>query len=140
MKYKILLIVYPKIEGCQYHRQTHPHEYFTRFSDFEIACKYDFNIISMDELKYYHLIQFHKNYVTPDNLSKLKRLGVISMVDFNDYWHLPTNHLSFQQYKQDNQSYKFIEILKPADCISVTTELLPLIHKSARCIAPSNSM
>jgi glycosyltransferase involved in cell wall biosynthesis len=46
------------------------------------------------------------------------------MVDFDDYWYLPTNHLSFDHYKRSNQSKKFIEILKLANYVSITTPLL----------------
>ena len=124
MKYKILIIVYPKIGGCQFYRQTHAHKLLSQHSEFEVTYKHDFTFITNENFKEYHLVQFHKNYVTPEILIKLKVLGVKTMVDFDDYWHLPSSHLSFQNYKQNNQPYKFIEILKQANYISVTTDLL----------------
>lgn len=124
MKYKILIIVYPKIGGCQFYRQTHAHKLLSQHSEFEVTYKHDFTFITNENFKEYHLVQFHKNYVTLEILIKLKVLGVKTMVDFDDYWHLPSSHLSFQNYKQNNQPYKFIEIIKQSDYISVTTQFL----------------
>lgn len=124
MKYKILVIVYPKMGGCQYFRQVHPHEGLEKFSDFEIEYKSVFEYLPTEEWLRYHLVHFHKNYVTPEVLIKLKVLGVKTMVDFDDYWHLPYNHLSYQLYKKNNQPFQFIEILRQADYISTTTEPL----------------
>lgn len=124
MPYKVLIIVCPKTGGCQFFRQTHPHEGLADLPEFEITYKHDFLSITSETYKNYDLVQFHKNYVTPEILIRLKVLGVKSMVDFDDYWHVPYNHLSYYQYKKNNQPFRFIEILKQADYISVTTELL----------------
>lgn len=124
MKYKILVIIYPKIGGCQYHRQVHPHKGLEQNEDFEITYKQAFEYLQNEELLKYDLVQFHKNYVTPEILIKLKVLGIKSMVDFDDYWHLPYNHLSFQHYKKNNQPARFIETLKQATYLSTTTGLL----------------
>ncbi len=124
MSFKILVIVYPKIGGCQYFRQLHPHEELKRLPDFEVSFKHVFEFITNEEWIKYDLVQFHKNFVTPEILIKLKVLGVKTLVDFDDYWHLPYNHLSFQHYKNSNQPYRFIEILKQAQYISTTTRIL----------------
>jgi len=124
MKYKILIVVYPKTGGCQFYRQIHAHELLERYPDFEISYKYDYTFVSSEEFKKYHLIQFHKNFVSPEILIKLKVWGVKTVVDFDDYWYLPYNHLSFLHYKKRNQPFRFIEIIKQADYLSVTTELL----------------
>lgn len=124
MKYKVLVIVYPKIGGCQYYRQVHPHEGLEQYEDFEITYKHMYEYLPNEEFLTYNLVHFHKNYVSPEILIKLKVLGIKTMVDFDDYWHLPYNHLSFQHYKKNNQPFRFIEIIKQAAYLSTTTELL----------------
>ena len=124
MIFKILIIVYPKIGGCQFYRQIHPHEVFSKYPELEICYKRDISFMAMENLTDYHLVLFHKNYVNTDILKRLKSLNIITMVDFDDYWRLPSNHLSYKHYKRTRQTEKFIEILKQADYISTTTELL----------------
>ena len=124
MKYKLLAIVYPKIGGCQYYRQIHPHEGFKKYDDFEIIFKNGFEFIPIEEFLKYNLVIFHKNFVTPEILKKLKVLGVKTMVDFDDFWYLPYNHLSYRHYKKNNQPQRFIQILRQADYVSTTTKLL----------------
>lgn len=147
MSYKVLVIVYPKIGGCQYFRQFHPHEALQKHTDFKVNYMHIFEYMPNEEWLKYDLVQFHKNFVTPEILIKLKVLGVKTMVDFDDYWHLPYNHLSFQHYKNSNQAYQFIEILKQAQYISTTTEILakeirkhnPNVVTFPNCISQDNS-
>lgn len=124
MKNKVLVIVYPKIGGCQYYRQVHPHEALEKYVDFEVCYKHVFEFLPNEEWLKYDLVQFHKNFVTPEILIKLKVIGVKTVVDFDDYWHVPYNHLSFQHYKHNNQPFRFIEIIRQAQYISTTTPLL----------------
>ncbi len=132
MKYKILNIVYPKIGGCQYYRQIHPYEAFSAFPEFKIDCKRDVMFLPIENLSGYHLAVFHKNYVNVKILNMLRNLNIKTMVDFDDYWNLPTNHVSYAHYKRTKQTEKFIEIIKQADYISTTTKLL------AKSIIPLN--
>jgi glycosyltransferase involved in cell wall biosynthesis len=46
------------------------------------------------------------------------------MVDFDDYWYLPHNHRSFKHYRENGQSSRFIEIIRQAGYVSVTTGAL----------------
>ena len=77
-----------------------------------------------DDLRDFHLAQFHQNYVTPEILARLKALGIKTMVDFDDYWHVPHNHPSFEFYRKIGQPTKLTGIIKKADHISVTTQAL----------------
>ena len=146
MKYKVLVIMYPKMGGCQYYRQLHPHEGMEKYEDFDITYKQIFEFLPTEEWLKYHLVQFHKNFVTPEILIKLKVLGIKTMVDFDDYWHVPYNHLSFRHYKSNDQPYRYIEILKQAQYISTTTEILareirkhnPKLFAFPNCINPEN--
>jgi hypothetical protein len=123
MEYKILSIVYPKIGGCQFYRQVHPHEGINTV-DFRIDTLPSLHMLPSKELSSYHLVQFHKNYVSTDILQDLKGLGIRTIVDFDDYWELPGNHLSYRKYQEDKQTGKLIRILKTADYITCTTGLL----------------
>lgn len=124
MKHRILSIVYPKIGGCQFYRQVHPHGQLSGYGDFEVVFKPELALAPDHELWDFHLVQFHKNHVTPEILVKLRTMGIPSMVDFDDYWHLPYNHLSFNRYKKENLPARFIEIIRQAGFISVTTDAL----------------
>lgn len=133
--------------GCQYYRQLHPHEGLEKDEDFDITYKQVFEFLPIEEWLKYDLVQFHKNFVTPEILVKLKVLGIKTMVDFDDYWHVPSNHLSFHHYKTNNQPYRYTEILKQAQYISTTTEILareirkhnPKIFVFPNCISLENS-
>ena len=57
-----------------------------------------FEFLPNEEWQQYHLVQFHKNYVTPEVLAKLKALGIKTMVDFDDY------NNSILKYKLLNQN------------------------------------
>lgn len=120
----ISLIVYPKIGGCQFFRQVHPHKGLENYSDFDVHYKHISEFIPNEDWLAYDLVHFHKNFVTPEILIKLNVLGIKTIVDFDDYWHVPHNHLSFQHYKRNNQPYRFVEILKQAQYVSTTTVLL----------------
>lgn len=143
MKIKVLVIVYPKIGGCQYFRQLHPHQGMEEIEDFEITYKSIFEFLPNEEFSKYQLVHFHKNFVTPEVLAKLKALGIKTMVDFDDYWHLPSNHLSFEHYKENSQPQRFLEIIKQSDYISTTTVLLakelekhnPNVHVLPNCLS-----
>jgi processive 1,2-diacylglycerol beta-glucosyltransferase len=124
VKYRILSIVYPKIGGCQYYRQVHPQEQLPKFEDFEIVYKPDITFVPDNELWDFQLVQFHKNHVTPEGLIRLTALGIPTIVDFDDYWHLPHNHLSYERYRNENLPARFIEIIRLADYVSVTTQVL----------------
>jgi glycosyltransferase involved in cell wall biosynthesis len=146
MKFKVLAIIYPKIAGCQYYRQAHPHEALEKYPGFKVEYKHIFEFLPNEEWLKYDLVHFHKNYVTPEILIKLKVLGVRTMVDFDDYWHVPYNHLSYQHYKRSSQPSCFVEILKQAQYICTTTGLLakeiqkfnPNVFIFPNCISRNN--
>jgi glycosyltransferase involved in cell wall biosynthesis len=123
MKYRILVIHYPKIGGCQFFRQIHPHDGM-KGAEFEIDYQCFFHLIPSHELTTYHMVQFHKNYVNVDVLNYLKGLGIVTMVDFDDYWKLPGDHIFYKAYQRNGQAKKYIEILKTADYITCTTNIL----------------
>ena len=124
MRYKILIVTYPKIGGCQFFRQIHPHE---NLAEHEFEVKHSYlppDMIPNSELGHFDMVQLHKNFVTEDFLRKLKGMDIVSMVDFDDYWELPKSHPYYSDYKKRRQTAKFIEVLKLADYISATTDHL----------------
>lgn len=122
MSKNILVVVHPKIGACQFFRQIHPHENFSK--DFKITYRHVLDIIPNKELTSYQLVQIHKSMVTVDFLRKLKGLQIPSIVDFDDYWNLPTTHTLYKHYLRENTSKELLEVLKLADYVSVTTNRL----------------
>lgn len=59
-----------------------------------------------------------------DLLPKLRKKGVKLVLDYDDYWVLPTDHLLYQSYKKWGTTKILTDALKEFDYITCTTELL----------------
>jgi len=67
-----------------------------------------------------------KMYFTPilPLLPTLKTMGIKLIVDYDDYWSLPQDHLLYEAYKAQNTSKLLADSLRLFDYVTCTTELL----------------
>jgi glycosyltransferase involved in cell wall biosynthesis len=57
-------------------------------------------------------------------LDKLKKEGVKVVVDYDDYWVLPQDHILYPQYKKNQTTKILTDALRQFDYVIATTELL----------------
>jgi len=150
---KVLCVINKSVGGCVYYRQTSPHtELHQRHKDFRITFTDAVQPFSDKELSEYKILQYHKGMVSLEQVMRCKKLGLKTIVDFDDYWFLPKSHGLYNQYyyeieivnnrekvktdengrpikRQYTMSDFFIEMLKTFDYVTVTTLFLANLVK-----------
>jgi glycosyltransferase involved in cell wall biosynthesis len=130
-KIKILLVVNYrsqtdpfKVSGVEYHRLLIPYINLTKSSPIEL---HQINEISPEntDLSKFQLVIFSRVISNFGNdeavLQALKKADVPYIVDVDDYWHLPANHLLYSQWKQFNMVRRIELALKNAAAVITTT-------------------
>ncbi len=110
-------------DGCSFHRIFNPFE------------NMGFNFSEYKEIKNSKLVTFNRFPTIPlDQLLALrKEFGFKIVVDIDDYWHLPPNHIIFPNWSKNQIGSKIENMLKLADAVTCTTERL------AEKVLPINS-
>ena len=121
---KLFIVIPDKYAGCGYYRQYQPHNRLAKTHDVEVTLgagvyKHD-NEFGVDA----DIIQFHKGYIDGDGIREAKRRGIVTIVDFDDWWALNTEHIFYREYINKNATKKLENLLQLPDYITVTTELL----------------
>jgi len=136
MKSKILIVVNPVVTGVEYHRQLIPNYHLNSHykDEFEVHQINEIESVSDAFLKQFRLVQFSRiaswNGNSQKTLERLRKLGIISVLDIDDYWILPTNHLLYDYYKEKDITKQTIVSLKYADHITATTSLFATVIQS----------
>ena len=129
MSEKIKVLVLPSDKtGVGKFRSVDPHVMLQNLypDDFHVDIDYEPKINDISYWKQYQIIHIHRNvgnnYDTTPNLIKLlKSLGIIVIVDIDDYW-LPTKeHPIHQLIFQHKIHEKIIKNLKEASHVTTTT-------------------
>jgi len=88
--------------GCGLYRQFAPHMNLARnHKDTHVTFTEGlehFEVLTGEKLSSYDIVHYHKGYYSESGLSKARREGLVTVVDFDDYWHVP--------YGQSNSSFK----------------------------------
>jgi glycosyltransferase involved in cell wall biosynthesis len=66
-------------------------------------------------------------------LARLKKAGVKTIIDYDDYWVLPQDHILYPHYKKNGTTKILVDALREFDYVTTTTELL---QKEIRKINP----
>ena len=96
--------------------------------DFWVDVDYEPELENDEFLKQYDIIHYHRTLSPNYELSKkvapkLKSLGIISIMDLDDYW-LPTiDHPAHMMVKQNNLDKLIVENIKMAEHVNTTTEV-----------------
>jgi len=122
---KIFVVIPHKFAGCGFYRQYQPHNELSKDGlDITIGAGLykEGDEFSIDA----DIIQWHKGYFDIDGMREARKRGIINIVDFDDWWKLDTEHIFYRSYLDNKTSENLIKLLKEADYVTVTTELLAI--------------
>ena len=131
MKEKIKVLALPSdSSGVGKFRSVDPHVMLQNLypDDFHIDIDYQPNINDVNYWKKYQIVHVHRNIGQdydncPILIERLKSMGIIVIVDIDDYW-LPTKEHPIQQLILQNKIHeKIIANLKVASYVMTTTEI-----------------
>ena len=131
MKEKINVLVLPSDKsGVGNFRSVDPHVHLQNLypDDFHVDIDYEPRIGDPSYWSKYQIVHVHRNIGnnydnTPNIIRNLKSIGVIVIVDIDDYW-LPTKeHPIHQIIVQQKINEKIVANLKEADYVMTTTDI-----------------
>lgn len=131
MKEKIKVLALPSdSSGVGKFRSVDPHIMLQNLypDDFHIDIDYQPNINDVNYWKKYQIVHVHRNIGQdydncPILIERLKSMGIIVIVDIDDYW-LPTKEHPIQQLILQNKIHeKIVANLKVASYVMTTTEI-----------------
>jgi glycosyltransferase involved in cell wall biosynthesis len=131
MKEKINVLVLPSDKsGVGKFRSVDPHVHLQNLypDDFHVDIDYEPRIGDPSYWNKYQIVHVHRNIGnnydnTPNIIRNLKSIGVIVIVDIDDYW-LPTKeHPIHQIIVQQKINEKIVANLKEADYVMTTTDI-----------------
>jgi glycosyltransferase involved in cell wall biosynthesis len=141
---KIKVLVLPSDRtGVSKFRSVEPHMKLQELynEDFHIdivtAGTMDFNWDDEDYLKRYHIIHFHRTLPKVVNgqlrqvyleeseeiLNKVHKMGIITIMDLDDYWAPSKEHPAYQMIIQDKLPHKIKENIKKVNYVTTTTPI-----------------
>ena len=128
---KINVLVLPSdTSGVGKFRSVDPHVMLQNMypDDFHVDIDYQPKIQDQNYWKKYQIVHIHRNIgndynMTPNILKGLKDMGIITVVDLDDYW-LPTKEHPIHSIIVQNQiDKKIMENLRHAQYVTTTTEV-----------------
>jgi len=131
MSEKIKVLVLPSDKtGVSKFRSVDPHVMLQNMynDDFHVDIDYEPKINDQNYWKQYQIVHVHRNIGqiyehTPQIIKDLKSMGIIVIVDIDDYW-LPTmEHPIHSIIVQDKINEKIVANLKEASYVTTTTNL-----------------
>jgi glycosyltransferase involved in cell wall biosynthesis len=123
---KILVIIPEPVTGVEYHRLIMPFE--NMGSDYKITGVKNIDHQSDEFFKEFDLI-YTSSVVSKSGFqevlwAQLKRLGIPVIVDRDDDWVLPHDHIMKSDWVKNKTAAQIVYNLKMADAVSVPTEYL----------------
>lgn len=121
-----------KVGGVEYHRLLIPYINLAKTHDIEIHQTNE--ITENIDLSDFDLVIFSRvvsNYKRDEEvLQRLQKIGIPFIIDIDDNWRLPTNHLLYKQWMQHNMVHRIELALKHATAVTTTTpHLASLLRK-----------
>jgi len=129
MKKLKVLVVPSDRTGVSYFRSTNPHIALeNKYPDeFHIDVDYEPQLNDDNWLKQYDIIHYHRTlgpYEQMETLiQKFDSLGIISIMDLDDYWAPGTHHPAYHLIKNAEIDKKIVANLKVAKNVTTTTSL-----------------
>lgn len=127
---KIKVLVVPSDRtGVSFFRSTKPHialeEMFPE--EFHVDIDYEPNLNDENWLKQYDIIHYHRTigpYEQMEALNKrLRELGIISIMDLDDYWAPGTHHPAYLIIKNAELDKKILANVRLAQYVTTTTDI-----------------
>lgn len=130
MNKKIRVLVVPSDRsGVGYFRSVAPHLGLEKFypSEFHVDINESPDLNNDEFLKQYDIIHYHRTLASyeqmPMLLDKLKNMGIITIMDLDDYWAPGQHHPAYLIIKNSKMDEKIIGNLKIAENITTTTDI-----------------
>jgi glycosyltransferase involved in cell wall biosynthesis len=127
---KIKVLVVPSDRtGVGYYRSTNPHIALENlYSDvFSIDIDYEPQLENDSWLKQYDIIHYHRTLGSYESMSqtldRLDALGIVSVMDLDDYWSPGSHHPAYHIIKSAKLDEKILNNIKLARNITTTTPL-----------------
>lgn len=127
---KIKVLVVPSDRtGVSYFRSTNPHIALeTNYpEEFHIDVDYEPQLNNDEWLKQYDIIHYHRTLGPYEQmealLNKFDSLGIVSIMDLDDYWAPGTHHPAYHIIKNNEIDKKIVNNLKIARNVTTTTSL-----------------
>jgi len=95
--------------------------------EFHVEINSQPNVEDFEYLKKFDIIHFHRG-LGPTHLEEqtfdfLKKNNIITIMDIDDYWHVPTTHPLYLLIKKEKYPERIQKTLGLADYITTTTEI-----------------
>lgn len=131
MQEKINVLVIPSdTSGCFKYRSGDPHTFLQKLypKEFHVDINYKPNFGDLNLVKKYQIVHFHRNIghdydATPKIIKYLRSMGVITIMDIDDYWSPGPEHPIHKLIIQHGINKKIIDNMKLVDYVTTTTSL-----------------
>jgi len=129
---KIAVFAPNQYGGTGLYRQYLPHEMMAKWGHKVLFT----DSLEVDTYDDYDIFMASKSWFVHANelVRKLKKLGKITIIDFDDYWVLPPGHLLYHDYRKNNTVKLLTDGLKLYDYVSCTT---PMLRDAIRRLNPN---
>jgi glycosyltransferase involved in cell wall biosynthesis len=128
-KIKVLVIPSDKT-GVGKFRSIDPHTFLQNMypDDFHVDIDYEPRINDMNYWKQYQIVHIHRNIgqsyeQTPNIIRMLKSLGIVTIVDLDDYWMPGKEHPIHDIIRTNKINEKIVENLRHPDYVTTTTTI-----------------
>ena len=124
-----VLVIPSDRTGVSYYRSVNPHLALENNypDEFMVHIEYEPQIHSDEWLKQYDIVHYHRTFGPYEQMAamneRLKKLGIISIMDLDDYWAPGPHHPAHLLIKQSEMDKKIVENLKTAEYITTTTPI-----------------
>jgi len=131
MSEKIKVLVLPSDKtGVGKFRSVDPHVMLQNMypNDFHVDIDYEPRINDINYWKQYQIVHIHRNIgsnyeSTPNIIKVLKSMGIITIIDIDDYWMPGKEHPIHDIIRQNKINEKIVENLKHPDYVTTTTTI-----------------
>lgn len=127
---KIKVLVVPSDRtGVSYYRSTNPHIALEKKypEEFHIDIEYDIDLDDDVFLKQYDIIHYHRTFGPYEKnaliLDKLDKLGIVSIMDLDDYWSPGQHHPAYHLIKNAELDVKILNNIRVARNVTTTTNV-----------------
>jgi glycosyltransferase involved in cell wall biosynthesis len=127
---KIKVLVVPSDRtGVGAFRSVNPHIALEDMyaEEFSVDIDYEPQLGNDEWLKQYDIIHYHRTLgafeTMPEILERTKRLGIVTIMDLDDYWAPGTHHPAYLIIKNNKLDEKILGNIKVAENVTTTTDL-----------------
>jgi len=127
-KLKVLVVPSDRT-GVGYFRSTSPHLALEANypNEFHVDIDHEPNLDNEEWLKQYDIVHYHRTLGHYDNMQvvidKLNRLGIVSIMDLDDYWAPGEHHPAYHLIKEAGIDKMILNNIKIAQNVTTTTSI-----------------